>query len=124
MVITAISSVSAQANQALSTYYSSLYGYCDAKKIAAVWQTSIDNAKVVIGNKILGNLQHLADADIASARHVGCNWDETELTFEDALKLAHYWDRSPDSAKQKAAQIASRKGTKGMLTDLWSVIRR
>lgn len=122
--IASIASVPARANQAMDVYANSIYGYCDAKKVAAVWNNSIFEAKAVIGNKIMQNIQHLVDQDIASARWVGCSWDETELTYEDALKLAEFWDRSPSSAKQKAAAMASEMGVKRMMEQLWTVLRR
>lgn len=122
--IASIASAPARANQAVDVYANSIYGYCDAKKVAAVWNNSVFQAKAVIGNKIIQNLQHLIDQDIASARGVGCTWEETELTYEDALKLAEYWDRSPSSAKQKAASMASEMGVKRMMEQLWNVLRR
>ncbi len=122
--IASIASAPARANQAVDVYANSIYGYCDAKKVAAVWNNSVFQAKAVIGNKIMQNLQHLVDRDIASARWVGCSWEDTELSYEDALRLAEYWDRSPTSAKQKAAAMASEMGVKRMMEQLWNVLRR
>ncbi len=100
----------------LEAYAQSKYGFCDAKKIAAVWKKGVGEAKAVIGAKILGNLQDLADADIASTKDtVSCDWDDTGLTFDDAMKLAAYWGRDSIEAKQKAAQMTSELGNKKFL---------
>ena len=57
--------------QAVNVFANSEYGYCDAKKVGSVWGVNIDQAKVVIGNKIMGNITHLIDADIASTGGTG-----------------------------------------------------
>lgn len=100
----------ASASPAGDAYASSIYDYCDAKKIAAVWNTSVSQAKVVIGQKILGNLISLLEQDIASAGRVRCNLDDIGLSYQDAEKLASYWGRSVQDAKQKAEDLASQHG--------------
>ena len=104
----------AQAQSAAAlAYQRSDYGYCDAKKVAAVWGVSIGDAKVVIGNKILGNRTHLINADIASTRNtVRCGWAELEMTYQDAVEMARYWNIQPHEAKLKAERFVSEDGKK------------
>lgn len=103
--------------KALSTsdraYVNSSYGYCDAKKIAAVWGRNVGEAKSIIGDKILANLQHLIDQDIQSTRgRVFCSYQETDLSYSDAEKLGRYWGRPTHEAKEKATRMVSEMGTK------------
>jgi hypothetical protein len=106
-------SIPAAARSAMDAYADSKYGYCDAKKIAKVWGGSIEAAKAVIGQKILSNLQSLADTDIASTQNsVHCDWGDTELSYEDAEKLAKVWGRSVEGAKTKATRLVSEMGNK------------
>jgi hypothetical protein len=103
-------STGASASPADDAYASSIYDYCDAKKIAAVWNTSVGQAKVVIGQKILGNLTGALNQDIQSATHVRCDLNDIGLSYQDAEKLANYWGRTVGDAKGKAIDIASRYG--------------
>jgi hypothetical protein len=114
MLTTPILPFAAKAMSAASqAYYNSAYGYCDAKKIAYVWNVGVDQAKAVIGNKVLANLQHLADGYIQRARgRVFCDYGDTELSYADAEKLGRYWGRPTHEAKQKATQMVSEMGNK------------
>lgn len=124
-LIVPLLSIPAAARSAMDAYGSSKYGYCDAKKIAKVWGGSIDAAKAIIGQKILNNLQSLADADIASTRSsVRCDWGDTQLSYEDAEKLAKVWGRSVESAKTKATRLVSEMGNKKFLQTMADVLRR
>ena len=99
------------AHQARTAFANSDYGYCDAKKVASVWSVGIGQAKVVIGNKVLGSLSHLIDADISSTSgRVRCSWEDLQMSYDDALALGNYWNRQPFEAKAKAANLASRSG--------------
>ena len=118
-------SIPAAARSAMDAFASSKYGYCDAKKIAKVWGGSIGAAKVVIGEKILNNLQSSADAFIASTQNsVRCDWGDTELSYEDAEKLAKVWGRSVEGAKTKATRLVSEMGNKKFLQTMADVLRR
>ena len=109
----------------MNAYANSIYGYCDAKKIAAVWGRDIGSAKAVIGAKILNNLQHLADQDIASTRNqVRCGWDEAELSYNDAVRLGQYWGRQPHEAKLKVEQMMTEMGHKQFRIAMASVLGR
>jgi hypothetical protein len=97
---------------ALDAFADSGYGYCDAKKIAHVWGESDPyEGKIILGNKVLGDLEHLADADIAStAGKVMCEWWEAGLSYEDAVALGEYWGRSVEDSKLKVADLMSDMG--------------
>ena len=104
-----------QANEQvyLDLFFRSNYGYCDARKVAQVWNTGILEAKAVIGGKIAGGLTHLIDADIASTGgSAPCIWDDLGLEYDHAVALAQQWGRSPWDAKAKAATMATEMGHK------------
>jgi hypothetical protein len=106
-------------------YLNSPYGYCDAKKVAYVWGRTVGEAKAVIGNKVLSNLQHLIDQDIQSTRgQVSCTYQETELSYRDAEKLGRYWGRPTHEAKQKATSMVSDMGTKRFREVMAGALRR
>ena len=91
-------------------YQGSNYGYCDAKKIASVWGQSVWEGKMTLANKIRAGLTDLADADIASADTVRCDWTDSELTYSDAAQLASYWGNNIEEAKSKVADLMSEMG--------------
>ena len=104
-------------------YFASEYGYCDARKVANVWNTDPFSAKAIIGGKIANGLTHLVDADIAStAGRVSCDWGELGLGWDQAVALANYWGRSPGEAKAKAGDIASDLGHKGFMRTMAHVL--
>ncbi|WP_297737114.1 hypothetical protein [uncultured Maricaulis sp.] len=107
----------------LDLFFSSEYGYCDARKVAHVWNTDPFSAKAIIGGKIANGLTNLVDADIAStAGRVSCEWGELGLTWDQAVALADYWGRSPGEAKAKAGDIASDLGHKGFMRTMAHVL--
>lgn len=106
-------------NQVIGAYDRSPYGYCDAKKIASVWNVDFYQGKLVLGRKILSGLTHLADSDIASTRNrVYCSWQETDLSYADAVALGNFWGRPAHEAKQKVEQMTSETGTKRFREDM------
>ena len=98
----------------LDAYFASPYGYCDAKKIAQSWGAGdAYEGKIILGNKVLGDIEHLADADIAATNgSVSCSWEESELSYDDARKLGTYWGRSVEDSKTKVADLMSEMGYK------------
>ncbi|GEM_PF-5566917 len=109
-------------NQIFDAYARSPYGYCDAKKIASVWNVDEYQGKLVLGRKILSGLTHLADQDIASTRNrVYCSWPETELSYADAVALGNFWGRPAHEAKQKVQQMTSETGVKRFRQDMANV---
>ena len=122
----ALASTAASARSAIDAYASSSYGWCDAKKIAAVWRIGIGQAKTTIGNKILARATNLLDQDINSrnGRRVRCSWGDTQLSYNDAVKLARHWRVQPHEAKQKAATEFTYAGTKGFFRSFGRVIGR
>lgn len=96
----------AQSRQAAwDAFQSSRYNYCDAKMLGAVWGFNADRGKVEIGMKILngieGNLEPLFEQSRQSGNE--CGWEDTGLTYDDAVRLASVWETSPDQAKLTAA---------------------
>lgn len=112
-VLVPLLSLSAKAQKEdFAAYDNSNYGFCDAKKVAHVWKKNIGEAKAIIGAKIRANIEALIQQDIRStANSVQCSWVETDLSFNDAEKLARYWGRSIGDAKTKAKIMVSEHGT-------------
>ena len=108
---------SAQAqSHSQQVFANSDYGYCDAKKVASVWNVGIGQAKAVIGDKIIVNITHLIDADIAStAGRVYCSWEDLQMSYNDAVALGNFWGRQPHEAKTKASNMATQMGKKELL---------
>lgn len=110
---------------AQQAYFSSQYGYCDAKKIASAWNFNVGEAKVAIGKMVTVNLQSVVDQAIQATRgRVFCNFSETDLTYNDAEKLSQYWGRSIGEAKEKASQMTSEMGTKKFRSLMANVLSR
>ena len=104
-------------------FFNSAYGYCDALKVADVWNVGIDEAKAVIGNKISNGWTDLLDVDIASTSDsVTCSWLDTGLTFADAMALADYWGLDVNKAKVRAAGEASQLGFKRFTENLVHIL--
>ncbi len=107
----------------LDLFFASEYGYCDARKVAHVWNTDPFSAKAIIGGKIANGLTDLVDADIISTSgRVACDWGELGLGWDQAVALANYWGRSPGEAKAKAGVIASDLGHKGFMRSMAHVL--
>lgn len=109
----------------LDLFFSSAYGYCDAKKVAHVWRTDVFSAKAVIGSKIANGITDLLDTDIAStARSVSCDWADLGLDYHHAEALAAFWGGSPDQAKATASSMASSVGHRRFMESMGAVIAR
>ena len=112
-VFTAPNGKKVSKKKALRNYANSAYGYCDAKKISAVWNNDIGRAKIVIGRKIASGLTHLIDQDIAStANSVPCSYQESGFGYDDAVRLSQLWNIGIGQAKDKIQYNTSRMGTK------------
>lgn len=99
--------------QALRAYSNSGYGYCDAKKVAAVWNRNIGQAKVIIGRKIVAGLRNLVNQDIAStAGRVNCSFQESGFDYNDAVRLSQLWNIGIGQAKDKIQYNTSQMGTR------------
>ena len=106
-----------------NAYFQSGYQYCDARKIAAVWNTDGYGGKLVIGGKVLAGLTHLADADIASTGYsVPCTWRDAGFTYDDAVRLAAFWGESIGDAKTKIIDYASQRGAWQFRRDMSHVL--
>lgn len=120
MTATSVAHISLQPAQAddaqdIRTYHNSAYKYCDAKKIAAAWNITINGAMTLIGNKLNGanvvGAKSILDSAISRTSGTRCTYRETEVSYSDAQLLAGYWGRSVSDAKSKIVDIASDKGT-------------
>jgi hypothetical protein len=96
----------------MEVFLNSRYGYCDAKMISLVWGSSVQDAKVTLGLKVLSNLENLADADIASGRErslaafetnreLRCSYEEAGYSYEDAVLLGQVWGIDSWEAKMR-----------------------
>ncbi len=108
-IVMQLSPVHAQNNTQLIYQYG--YGYCDAKRVAAVWNVGIGQAKTIIANKIRSNLTNLIDQDIRNS-NAWCSWNEVEISYNDAQQLANYWGITVNKAKDKAKDLVNQRGKK------------
>ena len=97
----------AAAADAVETFLTSTYTYCDAKLVAGLWSISVDQAKAEIGQKILNGLGDNVPVILKEARVAhACEWADTPHTYEDAERLAAFWGLGdPYDAKLKVAKL-------------------
>lgn len=99
-----------QDRERLAAFGSSRYTYCDAKMIALVWGSSVGDAKLTLGQKVLSRLTDLADDDIAEGRAqalaafdsnsaIRCTYQEAGYTSDDAVLLGAMWGMESWDAK-------------------------
>jgi len=89
---------------AWNAFQESDFTYCDAKLLGAAWSVDIDKAKAEIGYKILGGYSENLAAVFAQGRQTAsCGFEDTQLTYDDAGKLASIWGVDVGEAKDKAA---------------------
>ncbi len=83
------------------------YTYCDATLVAALWKIDVTQAKAEIGQKIVNGLAANIPPLLADARRVAtCSWADTPHTYDDAERLAAYWQMpEPYDAKTKVAEL-------------------
>jgi hypothetical protein len=92
--------------QAYSAFFNSAYSYCDAKTLAAHWGTNLGDGKMAIGRKILTGRAEVADESIQAAfqaisatTNPVCTFDESGFSYQDAEKLAAFWNMDVSKAK-------------------------
>ncbi len=97
--------LTAEQEQGAAAFYQSDYTYCDAKLVSAAWDINIDQAKAEIGIKILnGYSDNLQQVFAAGRQETQCDFPDTQLSYEDAEKLASIWGVAVEEAKVTAAQ--------------------
>ncbi len=97
----------------LRTYSQSSYGFCDVRKIAAVWRLDFWEAKIAIGSKISGGMSDDLDYEITrTADVVACDWSDADYSSQDADALARAWNRPVNEAKSKASSLLTTFGNK------------
>lgn len=94
-------------NKALATFDGSIYSYGDAELLAQLWSISIDEAKKVIGYKVIDGLEHLLPPELKHENKITVS-DELKAfhafvdggySFADAMVLADLWGVSIEEAK-------------------------
>ncbi len=107
-------SASAQSDeQDMRSYAQSSYGFCDVRKIAAVWRLDFWEAKLTIGSKVSGGMSSDLDYEIArTADVVACDWSDADYSSQDAEALARAWNRPIGEAKAKASSMLTTFGNK------------
>ena len=102
-----IQPVAAQSDsQNWDAFVGSRYNYCDAKMIGIVWGMTPEQGKVEIGYKVLHHLTSNLESVLQESRDAGyeCAWEDTGLSYDDAVQLAYVWDLDdPYQAKLSAA---------------------
>jgi hypothetical protein len=98
-----------QANKdPLDVFFDSGFTYCDAKLVAAMWQIDAMQVKTYLGQKIQRLGVPAAQSVVAASRNRGvvCEWADVPHSYEDAERLAAYWQMpSPTEAKAKVAEL-------------------
>lgn len=97
--------LSAEDEAAIEAFLTSAYTYCDAKLVGAAWSQDITGAKASIGYKVLNGYTDQLEGIFAEGRQItSCDFVDTQLSYEDAEKLAGIWGVDVGRAKDKAAQ--------------------
>jgi hypothetical protein len=88
-----------------AAFAASNFSYCDAKVLAAMWQTSVESAKSSIGHKILGGQESMATAAVGEAfarpDKPACQFYETKYTYSDAEAMAAFWGIDVSETKDR-----------------------
>jgi hypothetical protein len=112
-----------------TVYANSSYSYCDAKVLSNVWGMSTDEAKVLIGRKLVFNDINLLNstldegfllANIRTPETEVCASGELKYDEAQIDKLAAFWSISAQEANAFAASKVSRLGRTGhaMIADV------
>lgn len=95
----------------IDRFASSGYTYCDAKLLGALFNKSVDDAKLLIGEKIRNGIGSNIPLVLRESRQDGnsCSWEDTGYSYEDAEQLAQLWGLAqPYDAKLKVARYVTR----------------
>lgn len=93
--------------QAMQAFFDSKdVDYCHAKMLSAAWGSTVSQAKVILGHKVMGGHTQLMESALGEARtHARknpagrCTWVETGFRYADAELLGQLWDMSVTEAK-------------------------
>jgi hypothetical protein len=87
----------------LEAFFSSKYRYCDAKLLAGMWKSSIEDAKTTIGAKVMARSGAVVEKLLADARKqpspARCSFYDAGFSYEDIEKLAKVWKKSISDSK-------------------------
>ncbi|MBX3161865.1 MAG: hypothetical protein KF773_38240 [Deltaproteobacteria bacterium] len=98
--------VAASNEKELEAFFSSKYRYCDAKLLAGMWKSSIEDAKVSIGTKVMAKNPGAVERLLNDARKqaqtnasMRCSFYDAGYTYEDIERLAKIWKKSITDSK-------------------------
>ena len=79
---------------------------CHAKMLSAAWGSTVSQAKVILGHKLVHGHTELQQEAMAEARSharanlaARCQWSDTSFSFADATQIAKLWDMTVEEAK-------------------------
>jgi hypothetical protein len=104
---TLVTPLPAQASEEdVTAFFSKGYTYCDAKLLANFWGIDVFQAKETGGAKIrLKNEKTLKSVLKKARKQSACNFEDTQVSFEDAEKLAGFWGIDVVQSKDKIAAL-------------------
>jgi hypothetical protein len=80
--------------------------YCHAKMLSGAWSSTVSQAKVILGHKVMGGYTDLLGQALGEAREHAranpasrCTWTDTGFGYTDAARIAELWDMSVSEAK-------------------------
>lgn len=90
-------------------YAASMFNYCDAKLIGALWNVSPDEGKAKIGALIAVGGDREVKARLNDSRNARnkCDFEDTDFTTADADRLAQIWNLSFFESKLKVADLVT-----------------
>jgi hypothetical protein len=90
----------------VTAFFKNGYTFCDAKLLANFWGIDIGQAKEAGGAKIRAKNEKLLKSVLKEARKKSaCNFEDTQVSFEDAETLATFWGIDVVQSKDKIAAL-------------------
>lgn len=119
-VVAALGSAAPVDNRGLRAFHESAYTYCDARLIAESWRVDIDEAKSIIGEKVINRHEDaLADSLALARASISCTWADVPHSYADAERLARAWGlASAADAKDKVAYLYTQGRSREVLQQL------
>lgn len=85
---------------------------CHARMLAQAWGSSLQQAKVILGHKLLNGHEELLQGALGDAREharqnveARCTWADVRYTWDDAQALARLWNTSVEDAKARVVNM-------------------
>jgi hypothetical protein len=90
----------------VDAFFKNGYTYCDAKLLASFWGIDTGQAKEAGGAKIRAKNEKTLKNLLKQARkQSACNFEDTQVSFEDASTLATFWGIDVGQSKDKIAML-------------------